>query len=132
MNNQENINNETSPNQATTQQNVAQPVPQQVVQQPQIQTAQAQTVPTQQPVQAVGQLATPVQNNTASINQQMQAIPNVEQNVQSFVENTQAANTINDNSEKKGSLNIVFIIILFAIIFAAMFFLFPYLLKRLG
>lgn len=129
MNNQDNTNIQNVqpvPNQET---------PQQVVQQPQIQPEPSTIPTTQQPVQTVEQPTVQVtmpQDNGADINQQMQSIPNVEQNVQNFVQNTQAANTVSDDSEKKGSLNIVFIIILFAIIFAAMFFLFPLLLNKLG
>ena len=69
-------------------------------------------------------------NNNASVQQQMQVIPTVEQSKQEFINNTQANNTIKKEENKEGP-NITFIAILFAIIFAAIFFLFPYLIKVL-
>lgn len=59
---------------------------------------------------------------------QMQSIPTVEQSTSDFINNTQAQN-VEKKDEKKNGINYAFIIILFAIIFAAIFFLFPLLLK---
>lgn len=71
------------------------------------------------------------QTNTAfATQQQMQSIPTVDQNKHEFINNTQANNIVK-KSEKKNGPNIVFIVILFAIIFAAIFFLFPYLLENM-
>lgn len=70
-------------------------------------------------------------NNNSSIQQQMQSIPTVEQNKQDFISNTQADSTAKEEVKKDGP-NITFIVIMFLIIFAAIFFLFPYLLKILG
>lgn len=61
---------------------------------------------------------------------QMQSIPTVDQSRQEFINNTQALNA-EKKEEKKSGINYAFIIILFAIIFAAIFFLFPYLLKHI-
>ena len=69
-------------------------------------------------------------NSDSNVQQQMQSIPTVDQNRQEFINNTQANNVVK-KQEKKSGPNIVFIIILFAIIFAAIFFLFPYLLENL-
>ena len=60
----------------------------------------------------------------------MQNIPTVEQSKQEFIQNTQT-NNITNTEEKKASFNITYIVILFAIIFASIFFLFPYLIKVL-
>lgn len=101
--------------------------PAQPAQQPEAQVP-AQPVEAQTPVQTVQQpeVQAPTQQATiADINQQMQNIPNVDQNVQDFVANTQAANEVKQDTEKKGNLNILVIIIIFAIIFAALFFVFP-------
>lgn len=62
--------------------------------------------------------------------QQMNTIPTVDQNKETFIDNTQA-NVNTQKEEKKDGPNWVFIIILFVIIFACIFFLFPYLLKVL-
>ncbi len=59
---------------------------------------------------------------------QMQSIPTVDQSKQDFINNTQNINA-EKKEEKKQGINYVFIIILFIIIFAAIFFLFPILLK---
>ena len=87
-----------------------------------------QPIPPVQPVPTVEQVSTV--NNNLNPQQQIQNIPTVEQSKQEFIDNTQANNTIKKD-EKKDGPNIAFIIILFAIIFAAIFFLFPYLLKVL-
>lgn len=89
-----------------------------------------QPVPTVEPVQAV-QPQVPTMNNDIYNQQQMQNIATVEQTKQDFINNTQANSTIK-KEEKKDGPNITFIVILFAIIFASIFFLFPYLLKILG
>lgn len=68
-----------------------------------------------------------LQNN---IQQQMQNIPTIEQTRQEFISNTQANNT-GKKDEKTEGPNIALIIILFTIIFASIFFLFPYLQKVL-
>ena len=68
--------------------------------------------------------------NNLSIQHQMQNIPTIEQTKQNFINNTQAT-TAAQSQEKKDGPNIVFIIILFAIIFAALFFIFPLLIKVL-
>lgn len=78
------------------------------------------------------QTTQPVQQpaNNINIQQQLQSIPTVEQTKQEFINNTQAENVVK-KEEKQDGPNIVFIIILFVIIFAAIFFLFPYLMKVL-
>lgn len=67
-------------------------------------------------------------NTGINIQQQMQTIPNVDQNQQVFLNNSQA-----NNEEKKennsDSSNITFLVIIFIIIFAAILFLFPILTK---
>ena len=98
-------------------------------------TAQQQQ-PTQippQPVMPQPQIQPEYVNNkpNVDISKQMQNIPTVEQNPQTFMDNTQAANTIKKEEKKEGP-NILFIVVLFAIIFAAIFLLFPYLLNILG
>ena len=85
----------------------------------QVQTTNSQTT------QSVQQPA-----NNINIQQQIQSIPTVEQTKQEFINNTQAENVVK-KEEKQDGPNIVFIIILFVIIFAAIFFLFPYLMKVL-
>lgn len=85
----------------------------------QVQTTNSQTT------QSVQQPA-----NNINIQQQLQSIPTVEQTKQEFINNTQAENVVK-KEEKQDGPNIVFIIILFVIIFAAIFFLFPYLMKVL-
>ena len=92
-----------------------------------------QVMPTPEvtPVQQVPTQANIIQENTPILNQQqMQNIPTVEQTKQQFIDNTQA-NSSAKIEEKKEGPNIAFIVILFIIIFAAIFFLFPYLIKVL-
>lgn len=89
-----------------------------------------QPVPIVDPVQTIHP-EVPILNSNIYNQQQMQSIPTVEQNPQDFINNTQANSTI-EKEEKKDGPNITFIIILFVIIFASIFFLFPYLLKILG
>ena len=96
----------------------------------QVQPQQPQVVqPVQQPINQVQPQITeqPVQNNTV-IQQPMQSVPTVEQSKQDFINNTQAL-TPEKKEEKKDGVNYAFIIILFVVIFAAIFFLFPILLK---
>ena len=69
----------------------------------------------------------PVQNNNF-IQQPIQNVPTVEQSKQEFINNTQSLNS-QKKEEKKEGVNYTFIIILFIIIFASIFFLFPFLLK---
>lgn len=69
------------------------------------------------------------QNN--NVQQQMQNIPTVEQSKNEFINNVNVAVNETKKEEKKDGPNITFIIILFAIIFASVFFLFPYLLEVL-
>jgi UDP-3-O-acyl-N-acetylglucosamine deacetylase len=69
-------------------------------------------------------------DNSIDTQQQLQSIPTVEQSTQNFINNVQSTNT-EKQDEKKDRPNITFIIILFAIIFAAILFLFPFLLKTL-
>ena len=91
-----------------------------------------QTVVPVEPVQTNQIDATPnFTNNNISTQQQMQSIPTVEQDKQNFISNTQADSTAKEEVKKDGP-NIVFIVIMFLVIFAAIFFLFPYLLKTLG
>lgn len=70
------------------------------------------------------------QNNTTNTQQLIQSTPLVEQTKQDFINNVQV-NSTSKKDEKKDGPNIVFIIILFVIIFGAIFFLFPYLQKNL-
>lgn len=70
------------------------------------------------------------ETNTIYNQQIMQNIPTVDQSKQEFINNTQV-NSLSKKEEKKEGPNITFIIILFAIIFASIFFLFPYLQKIL-
>lgn len=65
-----------------------------------------------------------------AMQQQMQTIPTVDQSKEAFIDNTQANSTAKKQAKKDGP-NWAFIIILFIIIFASIFFLFPYLLKTL-
>ena len=101
---------------------IQQPVQQPVQQQIPVPNTQTTAIPTIQPV---------VANRNASIQQQMNSIPTIDQDTQQFINNTQAVNTVKKEERKEGP-NIIFIVILFVIIFAAIFFLFPYLLNIIG
>lgn len=85
-----------------------------------------------QPIQI--EQATPVQNNVVQQNAvqmsqtQIQNIPTVEQNKEQFIQNTQNLTT-EKKEEKKQGINYTLIIVLFILIFASIFFLFPFLLK---
>ena len=72
----------------------------------------------------------PVQQNQI-VQEQMRSIPTVEQNAQQFMDNTQATTVVKKEEKKKGP-NIILIIVLFAVIFAAILFLFPYILENFG
>ena len=72
------------------------------------------------------------QNSVVDISQQMQNIPNVGQNVENFMSNTQAANEIKNETAKKGNSDLIFIFILFGVILVSIIFLFPVILKVLG
>ena len=95
----------------------------------QVQQVYTQPIPPVQPVPTVEPV--PTVDNIVNTQQQMQNIPTVEQSKQEFINNTQANNTVK-KEEKKDGPNIAFIVILFVIIFAAILFLFPYLLDVLG
>ena len=85
--------------------------------------------PTQQSIPIVTQPEIMNQTiNTINTQQQLQSIPTVEQSKQEFINNAQNLNT-EKKIEKKEGVNYIFIIILFVIIFAAIFFLFPLLLN---
>ena len=123
--------NQNSINALNTAQNIGtQPQPQQVQPNPTVQPAQ--------PIPQVNQVPTVdiensnlTNNQNISVQQQMQNIPIVDQDKQNFINNTQSNNTI-PKEEKKGGINITFVVILFIIIFVAILFLFPYLLNILG
>ena len=87
-----------------------------------------QPIPTVQPISTVEPV--PTVDTIVNTQQQMQNIPTVEQSKQDFISNAQANNAVQAQEKKEGP-NITFIIILFVIILAAIFFLFPYLLKVL-
>ena len=112
---------------------------QQIYQQVQPQQQGYEQVQTQQPLvqqQAYQQIKPQTvpninqANSNNAIQQQMQTIPTVDQSRQEFVNNTQTSSDIK-KEDKKDNSNIVFIVILFLIIFSAIFFLFPYLLNIL-
>lgn len=73
-------------------------------------------------------LAQPDNNQQTQIQNQMQNIPTVEQNKQDFINNVQSINN-QKKEEKKEGINFVFIIIMFIVILAVIYFLFPLLLK---
>lgn len=77
-------------------------------------------------VQPVQQTIQP--NQVPQQNIQMQGIPTVEQSRQEFVSNTQA-NTTEKKEAKKSGINYALVIILFVVILAAIYFLFPILMK---
>lgn len=67
-------------------------------------------------------------NHEEEIKNQLQSIPTVEQKKEDFINNTQTINQEKKDEKKKG-INFAFIIILFLIILATIYFLFPLLLK---
>ena len=67
-------------------------------------------------------------NHEEEIKNQLQNIPTVEQKKEDFINNTQTINQEKKDEKKKG-INFAFIIILFLIILATIYFLFPLLLK---
>ena len=91
----------------------------------------AQTVEPQQPImESIN--PEPTTNNIAPTESQtvnmMQNVATVNQTQENFINNVQNENKVNEEKKADGP-NYWFIIILFIIIFAAIFFLFPYLLK---
>lgn len=82
-----------------------------------------------QPQQPPETVITPIQSNNV-IQQQIQGVPTVEQSKEEFIDNTQAL-TPEKKEEKQNGVNYVFMVILFVIIFGAIFFLFPLLLKHI-
>lgn len=66
-------------------------------------------------------------NQEVQIQNELQSIPTVEQDKQSFINNVQSLNQ-EKKEEKKDGINFVFIIILFIVILVAIYFLFPILL----
>ena len=96
----------------------------------QVQTNNAQIVQQVQPDDNQTNQSVQQTTNNINVQQQLQSIPTVDQTKQEFINNTQAENIVK-KEEKQDGPNIVFIIILFVIIFAAIFFLFPYLMKVL-
>lgn len=62
------------------------------------------------------------------IQSELQTIPNVEQNEQQFINNVQTMNEEKKEENKEG-INFIFIIILFIILLASIYFLFPLLSK---
>lgn len=109
INTNTNMNNNSVPNQNIQNPQTYQQVNQNTIQQP---TVNQQTF----------------QNAMINEQVQMQSIPTVDQTKQEFINNTQNMNTEKKENKKEG-VNYLFIIILFAIMFAAIFFLFPILLK---
>lgn len=92
--------------------------------------------PTQQAIAPTPEIQ-PIQptstvDNNIITQQQMQYIPTAEQSTKDFISNTQANSAEQKEEKKKDGPNIGFIAILFIVIFASIFFLFPYLLKTLG
>lgn len=76
------------------------------------------------------QVNTDQMNNSQNVMNQMQNIATVDQSKEAFINNTQA--TVKDNTgDNAPKVNYVFVAIIFIIIFAAIFFLFPYLQKNL-
>lgn len=88
--------------------------------------------PTVQPNLVDTSVVQNIQSQSNMVNQinQMQSIPTVDQSREAFIDNTQSM-TAEKNEAKKSSVNYVFVIILFIIIFASIFFLFPFLFKNL-
>ena len=66
-------------------------------------------------------------NDAVQIQNELQSIPTVEQGKEAFINNVQSMNQ-EKKEEKKEGVNFVFIIVLFVVILAAIFFLFPLLL----
>ena len=71
---------------------------------------------------------TVIENITVNTQQQMQNIPTVDQSKQEFISNTQNI-TEQKKENKSEKANWTFIIILFIVILAAVFFLFPILFR---
>jgi len=93
---------------------------------------QPQIIPNNQQQKVVNQQVQPqpipvIQQQPNMINQ-IQGAPTVEQSKQQFINSIQTSSS-NKKEDKDPKVNYVFIIILFALIFACMFFLFPFLQK---
>ncbi len=73
----------------------------------------------------------PVQPNDAASLTQINAVPTVEQSESDFLNNAQAVSQEKVETKKTGGINYAFVIILFIIVLLAIFFLFPYLAKRI-
>ena len=140
----QNIQTNAQPIQPTQTVQQSQPVQQQPPQATQeivFQQAQPNNIPPiinseQQETQNISNMQTQtIENNTtidnSAIQQQMQAIPTIEQDKQAFMNNSQETAVVKPE-EKKSGINITFVVILFIIIFAAIILLFPYLFKSLG
>ena len=84
--------------------------------------------PTGQELQAMSENQNVVSNNNNSETEKnqidLQAIPNVNQSDEQFIKNVQATSKEKNDSSAEG-INYAFIVILFIIIFASIFFLFP-------
>ena len=149
MNNNMNNNMTFDPNTGVPiQQNNQQPVNQQIIKQPiMINEKQINSQPTlenssiqqlntenivleqnQDNEQQIQNIETTQINEPALNQNEFQSIPTVEQSQQDFINNVQSMNQ-EKKEEKKEGINFVFIIILFVIILAAIYFLFPLLLK---
>ena len=98
-------------------------VEQQINQQPNEQVIKQTTIVEQNEQQPISE-----QQINAQIQTQLQSIPTVEQNEQQFINNVQTMNQEKKEETKEG-VNFVFIIVLFVIILAAIYFLFPLLSK---
>ena len=90
----------------------------------------AQVVPPVQPVNNA-QVIPPVQaqptNNVIIPNvQDLQYIPTVEQTNEEFINNTQATTKKEEPAKNSEGINMTFVIIIFVLILAAVFFVFPY------
>ena len=93
-------------------------------------TVEPNTLNNNQNMENLNNNVTPSQNDMANQMSQMQAIPTVEQSKEAFIDKTQTITT-EKKEEKKGGINYAFVIILFIIIFASIFFLFPFLFKHI-
>lgn len=72
---------------------------------------------------------TSVSNESTDI-KNLQTIPNVEQTNEQFISNTQSTVKKEETSKGNDSISLVFLIIIFGLVLAAIVFLFPILLNR--
>ena len=79
---------------------------------------------TGEPIQQSVNIQQPETQEQTLVQNEFQNIPRVEQSQEEFINNVQSVNT-EKKEEKKDKINYTFIIILFIIIFASIFFLFP-------